>query len=504
MSQVIAPINFYEDGTRKDGQLEITQTQLVFKSGMFDKTTLAYPIIKQCYQDDAQKIKSQLDIITKTFRKLTVDFSPGQINTVINKISSARVSPTLKSLPAFKVQQPIDKEEWNMFTLEKEYEKLGVPNANWKFTDLNKDFGLCTTYPRNFAVPATARDSVIAGSAKFRSRQRLPVLTYLHNNAGCIVRCAQPMAGANNRSEMDEKYLELCVDTSRSKVNGLIVDTRPMINAMANRAQGKGYENVEHYNKCEFQFLGIENIHVMRKSLERLEMDGWLASDWLKHIYAVLDVSNKVKQAVQEGRTVIVHCSDGWDRTSQVCSGAALMLCPRYRTFEGFLSLINKDWINFGHKCADRLNLSEENDPKEASPIFLQFLEFVYQLIQQYPRAFEFNTSYLVEIYEKVIACNYGDFIGNSIKHREEIGIYTNTKSLLKHLYEIREKFTNHIYEPFNDVLEPEVKMCFVKFWAEMYHAVRSNPVNEAIDRLVQENRSLEETVKMLEEAIKS
>ena len=52
--------------------------------------------------------------------------------------------------------------------------------------------------------------------------------------------------------------------------------------------------------------------------------------------------------------------------------------------------------------------------------------------------------------------------------------------------------------------MEPEVKMCFVKFWAEMYHAVRSNPVNEAIDRLVQENRSLEETVKMLEEAIKS
>jgi len=71
------------------------------------------------------------------------------------------------------------------------------------------------------------------------------------------------------------------------------------------------------------------------------------------------------------------------------------MLCQRYRTFEGFLSLINKDWISFGHKCADRLNLSEENDPKEASPIFLQFLELVYQLIQQYPRAFEFNTSFL-------------------------------------------------------------------------------------------------------------
>lgn len=311
------------------------------------------------------------------------------------------------------------------------------------------------------------------------------------------------MAGANNRSDMDEKYLELCVETSRSKTNGLIVDTRPMINAMANRAQGKGYENVEHYTKCEFQFLGIENIHVMRKSLERLESDGWLASDWLKHIYAVMDVSNKVKQAVQEGKTVIVHCSDGWDRTSQVCSGAALMLCARYRTFDGFLSLINKDWICFGHKCADRLNLSAENNPSEASPIFLQFLEFVYQLIQQYPRAFEFNTSFLVEIYEKVIACNFGDFIGNSVKHRTEIGIYEKTNSLLVHLSKNKDAFRNHLYSPFNGVLEPVVKMCFVKFWAEMYHAARSNAIDDAIDRLVQENRSLEETVQMLEEAIR-
>ena len=51
-------------------------------------------------------------------------------------------------------------------------------------------------------------------------------------------------------------------------------------------------------------------------------------------------------------------------------------------------------------------------------------------------------------------------------------------------------------------MLEPEVKMCFVKFWSEMYHAVRSNEINEAINRLVQENNSLEETVKMLEEAV--
>ncbi|CBY16278.1 unnamed protein product [Oikopleura dioica] len=216
----------------------------------------------------------------------------------------------------------------------------------------------------------------------------------------------------------------------------------------------------------------------------------------------VLDVSNTVKKVVQEGRACFVHCSDGWDRTSQVCAGAALMLCPRYRTFTGFLSLIHKDWISFGHKCADRLNLSRENSDGEASPIFLQFLEFVYQLMQQFPQSFEFTSSFLIEIYEKAISCTYGDFCGNSIKQREEIGVFKNTKCLLNHLSKNREKFRNHLFKEYLGVLEPEVDMCFIKFWSEMYHATRENLVNDAIEQLVNENDSLRETVKMLEEAV--
>lgn len=42
------------------------------------------------------------------------------------------------------------------------------------------------------------------------------------------------------------------------------------INAMANRATGKGYENKNFYENIKFQFFGIENIHVMRSSLQKL------------------------------------------------------------------------------------------------------------------------------------------------------------------------------------------------------------------------------------------
>lgn len=45
---------------------------------------------------------------------------------------------------------------------------------------------------------------------------------------------------------------------------------RLQINAMMNRASGKGYENENFYTDIKFQFMGIENIHVMRASLQKL------------------------------------------------------------------------------------------------------------------------------------------------------------------------------------------------------------------------------------------
>jgi len=52
---------------------------------------------------------------------------------------------------------------------------------------------------------------------------------------------------------------------------------------MANRAAGKGYENEDHYTNIKLQFIGIENIHVMRNSQQKL-IDGI----WINHYYRYL------------------------------------------------------------------------------------------------------------------------------------------------------------------------------------------------------------------------
>ena len=72
------------------------------------------------------------------------------------------------------------------------------------------------------------------------------------------------------------------------------------------------------------------------------------------------------------------------------------MLCPRYRTFHGFLSLIQKDWLSMGHKCADRLNLSQANDPKGKYYLRTEnFKIFIFRIFANFPSisGFYFSTN---------------------------------------------------------------------------------------------------------------
>lgn len=65
-------------------------------------------------------------------------------------------------------------------------------------------------------------------------------------------------------------------------------------------------------------------------------LSGLENSGWLKHIRTILETSWFIAQNIAKGISVVVHCSDGWDRTAQVCALAALMLDPYYRTIHGF------------------------------------------------------------------------------------------------------------------------------------------------------------------------
>jgi myotubularin-related protein 1/2 len=92
---------------------------------------------------------------------------------------------------------------------------------------------------------------------------------------------------------------------------------------------------------------------------------------WLHHISDILSASVYIAQMLERGDPILLHCSDGWDRTAQLSAISQLLLDPYYRTIKGFRRLIQKDFIEFGHMFGTRSTV-ESNDN---SPIFLQFLD---------------------------------------------------------------------------------------------------------------------------------
>jgi myotubularin-related protein 6/7/8 len=75
---------------------------------------------------------------------------------------------------------------WDPFLLNTEYIRMGIPNPEWKVEDSNANFEICDTYPPLIYVPTSTTKAMIIGSSKFRSRARLPVLSYLHPNGVCL------------------------------------------------------------------------------------------------------------------------------------------------------------------------------------------------------------------------------------------------------------------------------------------------------------------------------
>ena len=292
----------------------------------------------------------------------------------------------------------------------------------------------------------------------------------------------------NNRSIQDEKLIEAIFQTHHSPdsrvvanvygstCTNLIIDARPTANAMANTAKGAGTENMDHYKDARKAYLGIDHIHTMRESLAKVaeairdtrfpdefglsdsvtttvDREALRRSGWLRHLGAVIEgTAIIVKNVHVNSSHVLIHCSDGWDRTSQLSAMSQLCLDPYYRTIRGFQVLIEKDWLSFGHKFLDRCgHLSSEKfflspietsgggggaeaaqaffasvqnkftSPghlKETSPIFHQFLECVRQVQRQFPERFEFNERFLHQLYYHLYSCQFGTFLWNCEKER--------------------------------------------------------------------------------------
>ncbi|KAL8833916.1 MAG: hypothetical protein Q9170_004020 [Blastenia crenularia] len=438
-------------GEQVEGTLHLTPHHLIFchtppaseeSNGHVSHKTkprelwITYPIIQTCtlrLAHPASHLPSSIRLRCRDFTFVCFCFpNERQARDVYDSIKAWTCKlGRVEKLYAFTYQpQPPEKEinGWDLYDPGKEYERLGIgqkdSDKGWRISNINTDYAFSPTYPALLAVPSAISDNTLNYAGRYRSRARLPVLTYLHPVNNCsITRSSQPLVGVRgNRSIQDEKLLLAIFSTSHStpppsdpssrprsrqsprssssgspardvpanlpdpetledqmisrtssedgpKVYGaqqhnLIVDARPTVNALAMQAVGLGSENMDNYRFATKAYLGIDNIHVMRDSLHKVidtlkdsdvtpiapSREALAKSGWLKHIAGVLDGASLIaRQVALQHSHVLIHCSDGWDRTSQLSALSQLCLDPYYRTFEGFIVLVEKDWLSFGH-----------------------------------------------------------------------------------------------------------------------------------------------------------
>ena len=440
------------------GKLSITNYRFLFTSGSAYDFVVSVP--HYCINSVQINI-GQLSVATKDLRVIDYYISQEVMRYVLDKYSELRgMHFCFDYHLAFNSSTDFG---WTIYDAEREFTRMGAFDNNcYQKMTLNAEYQFCDTYPCVLFQPVCITAEELAIVANFRSRRRIPTITWIGKNVA-LFRSSQPCVGVfYARCKEDEEFM------AKAGIK-YIVDARPKVSARANKVKGKGFEHSAYYATCKMHFMNIPNIHKIRASFESLKNitlreDFFMAlhsSKWVSYLHSVLFAGKAGADFIgYQKASVLVHCSDGWDRTSQIVSLAQILIDPFYRTFHGFQILVCKDWLSFGYKFRTR-----GGNDSESSPIFIQFLDAVSQVLRQNVNDFQFTNEYLLFLAEAVFSGKYGTFMGDCESQLMEY--MDKTVSVWK---EENSEFFNNQYTSSNtEVLHVKTQVSNLVLWEYFY-----------------------------------
>ncbi|XP_071831490.1 myotubularin-related protein 13-like isoform X8 [Apostichopus japonicus] len=233
---------------------------------------------------------------------------------------------------------------------------------------------------------------------------------------------------------------------------------------------------------CQPSVKHVEPEYGFRRQVEE--------SEWLSQIQNILQLAGAVVDLMDlQGSSVMVSFEEGWDFTTQVVSLAQLLMDPHYRTIEGFKVLIEKEWLAFGHRFSHRSNHTVTHQASGFAPVFLQFLDCVFQVHEQFPMSFEFNQYYLKMLAYHYISSRFQTFMLDSECERYETSMTVlergqargvdsgdsdteqariPVRSIWDYMEKIHKKsqvFFNLMWTPHSTILRPYTNLSKLKIW---------------------------------------
>ncbi|XP_051748463.1 myotubularin-related protein 12 isoform X1 [Ctenopharyngodon idella] len=299
------------------------------------------------------------------------------------------------------------KQETIMFDSPEDWtQEMKRTKAKCRLVTENENFELSQRLPKYFVIP-TALEDLFSYQGK-----GLPIWCWSHHSGCALFKASFPLMTQEDGDF--QKHLDTMINAVAHnylysvKTEDLSVSLPTILDIQ------------QSYNKFK-QFFLIDNSTDFwmsdMKWFSSLESSGWLDI-----IRQCLQKAVEVVECIDKDNTnVLITEEEGTDLCCVISSLAQIMLDPYYRTLMGFQSLVQKEWVAGCHAFLDRCNHLHQKDKECHSPVFLLFLECVWQLVQQHSPAFQFSETYLTVLSDSVHVPIFSTFLFNSAHHRESV-----------------------------------------------------------------------------------
>nr|AAH55074.1 Mtmr10 protein [Mus musculus] len=287
--------------------------------------------------------------------------------------------------------------------------------SGWRVCSINEGYMISTCLPEYFVVPSSLADQDLKIFSHSFVGRRMPFWCWSHSNGSALVRMAL-IKDALQQRKIDQR---IC---------NAITKSHPQRSDVYKSDLDKALPNIQ---EIQAAFVKLKQLCV-NEPFEETE-EKWLSSlestRWLEYVRAFLKHSAELVYILESQRlSVVLQEEEGRDLSCLVASLIQVMMDPYFRTITGFQSLIQKEWVMAGYQFLDRCNHLKRSEKE--SPLFLLFLDTTWQLLEQYPAAFEFSETYLAVLCDSTRISLFGTFLFNSphqrVKQSTEFAISKN------------------------------------------------------------------------------
>ncbi|XP_008015395.1 myotubularin-related protein 10 isoform X1 [Chlorocebus sabaeus] len=296
---------------------------------------------------------------------------------------------------------------------DREIKRTGA--SGWRVCSINEGYMISTCLPEYFVVPSSLADQDLKIFSHSFVGRRMPLWCWSHSNGSALVRMAL-IKDVLQQRKIDQR---IC---------NAITKSHPQRSDVYKSDLDKTLPNIQ---EVQAAFVKLKQLCV-NEPFEETE-EKWLSSlentRWLEYVRAFLKHSAELVYMLESKHlSVVLQEEEGRDLSCCVASLVQVMLDPYFRTIIGFQSLIQKEWVMAGYQFLDRCNHLKRSEKE--SPLFLLFLDATWQLLEQYPAAFEFSETYLAVLYDSTRISLFGTFLFNSphqrVKQSTEFAISKN------------------------------------------------------------------------------